>query len=145
MCGMWTKVSRWVVWSGCLRWMGSACTFLDQCTPRFNVIGCCSQNLQTDVTDKSKSILYSTLTRFGLMVQLVSGFNSQPCLYSFGVQDPIKSLFLNPQENSRNSLPDPYTAFYVALPEQSPILYQSQHSNFLWNTFTKQSVYTSMV
>ena len=25
------------------------------------------------------------------MVELVSGFDSRPCLYSFGVQDPIKS------------------------------------------------------
>ena len=48
-----------------------------------------------DVTDKSNSILYSMLTRFGLMAELVSGFDSQPCLYSIGVQDPIKSLFLN--------------------------------------------------
>ena len=48
-----------------------------------------------NVTDTSKSILNSTLTRFGLMVELVPGFNSWPCLYSFGVQDPIKSLFLN--------------------------------------------------
>ena len=48
-----------------------------------------------DVTDKSKSILNSMLTRFGLMVELVSGFDSQPCLNSFCVQDPIKSLFLN--------------------------------------------------
>ena len=28
-------------------------------------------------------------------VELVSGFDSRPCLYSFGVQDPMKSLFLN--------------------------------------------------
>ena len=48
-----------------------------------------------DVTDTSKSILNSTLTRFGLMVELVSGFDSRPCLYSFGVQDPMKSSFLN--------------------------------------------------
>ena len=51
--------------------------------------------VRPDVTDKSKSILNSMLTRFGLMVELVSGFDSRPCLYSFGVQDPIKSSFLN--------------------------------------------------
>ena len=45
--------------------------------------------------DKSKSILNSTLTRFGLMVELVSRFDSWSCLCSFGVQDLIKSLFLN--------------------------------------------------
>ena len=43
----------------------------------------------------------------------------------------------SPQINSRNSLPELYTAFYAASPEQSPILYRSWHSNFLWNTFTK--------
>ena len=51
--------------------------------------------VRPNVTDKSKSILNSMLTRFGLMVELVSGFDSQPCLYSFGVQDLIRSLFLN--------------------------------------------------
>ena len=69
-----------------------------------------------DVTDTSKSILNSTLTRFGLIVELVSGFDSRPCLYSFGVQDPMKSSFLNILPGKIHGIVSGHSAGYTMEP-----------------------------